>query len=119
MATTAQHLYLVTWQQYNKERMMAQGIKETQELVQALGTIAIVLGPHVRGGVNLGKDLPAIFLDIQAKPEVIEEVKEAVKDIKLVGVELKDLSFAEVIALAIPFAQRLPEIIKAFSEPEA
>lgn len=103
-----------------EERDMSEkkGTKELGEVVQALGTVLIILGPHIRDGIQLGKDVQGIYADVMAKPEVVAEVQAAVKDIKLAADEAKDLDLGEVIALAIPLVQRLPEILKAWSKPQ-
>lgn len=94
------------------------GIKETEELLKAVGTVLIIVGPHLRDGIQLGKDVPALYAEIAAKPEVVAEVQAALKDVKVVGLELKNLSFGETIALAVPFVQRLPAILQAWSAPK-
>lgn len=94
------------------------GIKETKELVVALGAIGPVLVKVLKDGVQ-ATDAIALYNEIVANPAVKDAVLAAVDGIKLIPSELKDLSAVEIGELTVLGVQNTIELIKAIKAPVA
>jgi hypothetical protein len=91
------------------------GIKETQELIAGL-TEAVKLGKGVRdltkGGVSVAS-IPQAFEIIKEQSEKYGVYEAALKDVKLVKEELKDLDKEEILVLIFALVDAVEQIEKA------
>ena len=90
-------------------------IKETQELIAGL-TEAFKLGKAVRDIVKDGisaSDIPAAFELVRQQSEKFDIYEAAIKDVKLVKEELKDLDKEEIVALIFQLVDAVEQIEKA------
>lgn len=90
------------------------GIKETQELIAGL-TEAVKLGKNIRdlvkGGVSAAS-IPQAFEIIKEQSEVFGVYEAALKDVKLVKEELKDLDKEEILTLIFALVEAVEAIEK-------
>jgi hypothetical protein len=91
------------------------GVKETKELLTGLFALVKVLGVELKDGFQVS-DLIASFNAIQNDPVKKAAVEAALKDIKEVPVEVKDVSLAEGIELAMHVISEVPSLIEAFKK---
>jgi hypothetical protein len=75
------------------------GIKETKELLVALGDISSVIAKAVKGGGTASEISSRIAAALIANPSLIEEVKAAADGISAIPSEIKDLTLGEVLEL--------------------
>ena len=91
------------------------GIKETQELIAGL-TEAVKLGKGVRdlvkGGVSVAS-IPQVFEIIKEQSEKYGVYEAALKDVKLVKEELKDLDKEEILTIIFALVDAVEQIEKA------
>jgi hypothetical protein len=91
------------------------GIKETQELIAGL-TEAVKLGKGVRdlvkGGVSVAS-IPQAFEIIKEQSEKYGIYEAALKDVKLVKEELKDLDKEEILTIIFALVDAVEQIEKA------
>lgn len=88
-------------------------MKETKELAVGLVALSAVLVKHFKDGVQLGKDLPAIWVDIQSNEDLKVKLEAAVKDATLIKDEVKTVTVASGFELVAAIG---PEIIKLVEE---
>ncbi len=88
-------------------------IKNTKELIVALNVLVIKLAPIVKNGLQV-TDLIEGFNAINSDPVAKAELEAALADVKEIPNELKDITIAEAIELAIVQVQQLPALIAAF-----
>lgn len=89
-------------------------IKETQELIAGL-TEAVKLGKNIRDIVKDGvdaSDIPKAFDLIKNQSEKFEIYEAALKDVKLVKDELKDLDKEEILTLIFQLVDAVEQIEK-------
>lgn len=90
------------------------GIKETQELIAGL-TEAVKLGKNIRDIVKDGLDagdIPKAFDLIKKQSEVFGVYEAALKDVKLVKEELKDLDKEEILTIIFALVEAVEAIEK-------
>lgn len=90
------------------------GIKETQELIAGL-TEAVKLGKNIRDLIKSGVSVAAIpqaFEIIKEQSEVFGVYEAALKDVKLVKEELKDLDKEEILVLIFALVEAVEKIEK-------
>ena len=91
------------------------GTKETQELIVGL-TEAVKLGKGLRdlikGGVSVAS-IPQVFEIIKEQSEKYGVYEAALKDVKLVKEELKDLDKEEILVLVFALVDAVEQIEKA------
>jgi hypothetical protein len=92
------------------------GIQETKELLKGIIDLAKVSAEVLRDGAQ-ASDLVAGFTAIQGDPVKKAEVAAALAGIQEVPAEIKDISMAEGIELAILLIQELPGLLSAFKKP--
>jgi DNA primase large subunit len=91
------------------------GIKETQELIAGL-TEAVKLGKGVRDLIKVGfsvASFPHVFEIIKEQSEKFGVYEAALKDVKLVKEELKDLDKEEILVLIFALVDAVEQIEKA------
>ena len=91
------------------------GIKETQELIAGLAE-AVKLGKGVRDLVKSGvsvASIPQAFEIIKEQSEKFGVYEAALKDVKLVKEELKDLDKEEILVLIFALVDAVEKIEKA------
>lgn len=96
--------------------MTEQGVKETREALIALIAITGLVVPHLKDGFQAGKDLPAIFADLSASPEIQAKIKAGIADIHLSPAELKGITIPEVIQLISVLYPRILVLIEKISK---
>jgi len=84
------------------------GVKETKELLEGVLHLGLVLARALKDGVQIA-DAKAV-LDALLKDE---EVKEAVKGVKHIGAELKDLDLGEGLQLGKLLLDYVPKFLEA------
>lgn len=94
---------------------MQHGVKETKELLSGLFALVKVLGIELKNGFQVS-DLIAAFNAIQADPVKKAAIEAALKDIKEVPEEVKDVNLAEGIELAMHVISEVPALIEAFKK---
>lgn len=90
------------------------GIKETQELIKGLEE-AVKLGKNIRDIVKDGLgagDIPKAFDLIKEQSEVFSVYEAALKDVKLVKEELKDLDKEEILTIIFALVEAVEAIEK-------
>lgn len=88
------------------------GIKETQELIAGL-TEAVKLGKNIRDVIRAGvsvASIPQAFEIIKEQSEVFGVYEAALKDVKLVKEELKDLDKEEILTLIFALVDAVEKI---------
>lgn len=75
------------------------GIKETKELLTALGGLSTVVAKAVKGGGSASDISSRIAAAVIANPLLIEQVKTAADGISEIPAEIKDLSLGEILEL--------------------
>jgi hypothetical protein len=75
------------------------GIKETKELLVALGDLGVVVAKAVKGGGQMTEISGRIAAAIVANPGLIAEVKAAADGIAQIPNEIRDLSLGEILEL--------------------
>lgn len=75
-------------------------IKETSEVLEAMGDVGALLVKHIRDGVQ-ATDGAAIAADLMMRPDVIASLKRAADGIQKVPAELGDVDAIEGHDLAI------------------
>ena len=91
------------------------GIKETQELIAGL-TEAVKLGKNIRDIVKDGldtSDIPKAFDLVKEQSEKFAVYEAALKDVKLVKEELKDLDKEEILTIIFQLVDAVEQIEKA------
>jgi len=91
------------------------GIKETKEVVKAASAIAVFLVARLKDGVGVD-DAMAVVSKVTADAEFKALMEAAIKDIKLVPAEVKDLELAEGIELAGEAAKMVPAILEVLKK---
>jgi hypothetical protein len=74
-------------------------IKETKELLRAMGDLAVVVAPAVKAGGDASAIASRIAAAVIANPALIESVKTAANGISEIPAEIKDLSLLDIIEL--------------------
>jgi hypothetical protein len=92
------------------------GIVDTKELLVGVNELTLEIIKQTKDGLQVGKDLAAIFVRWQEDPVFQEKLTVAVKGISNVSAEIKDLSVQEGIELASIQLQYIPEIFKLISK---
>lgn len=94
---------------------MANGIKETKEVVLGVMALVKVVAKELKDGFQV-MDLVAAFSAIQADPVKKAALEAALKDIGDVPEEIKDASLAEWIEVAVVLISELPSLLAAFKK---
>lgn len=92
--------------------MEAVGIKETKLLIEAVLKLGILVLPLAKDGLQVA-DLPALFLKVQEKPEMLAAFSELQGHFMEIPAELKDFSLPEGIELAVDLAAYVPQVLAA------
>lgn len=91
------------------------GVKETKELLTGIFVIAKVLGAELKDGFQIA-DLVAAFNAIQADPIKKAQLEAALKEVKMVPDEVKEISLSESLELVVHVIGELPSVIEAFKK---
>jgi len=75
------------------------GIKETRELLTALGDLSAVVAKAVKPGGQASDIASRIAAAVVVNPTLIEEIKTAADGISSIPAELRDLSLGEILEL--------------------
>ena len=75
------------------------GVKETREVIDATGAVAVVIARHLKDGFQTS-DAAAIALEIAGKKDLQDAIRLANENIKLVPKELKNVDAIDGIELA-------------------
>ena len=89
------------------------GIKESQELLVAANEIAICLIGRLKDGLQVGEDVAAIILKLQADQEFKAKMDAGFSGLGDLKAELNDLSVSEIIDLASKQIQYIPKLLEA------
>lgn len=87
------------------------GIKETKEVIVALGAIAPVIVKTIKDGVQV-TDAVTIYEQLIKNEEVKAKFIAAIENIQAVPEEVKDLQMVEIAELAVESAKQTFEVIK-------
>lgn len=90
-------------------------IKETKEALVGVLEISVALASVLKDGVQL-TDAADLYAKIWADEAVKAKVLAAIENVKQVPAEVKDITVAEGIDLAIVAAQYVPKIIDALKK---
>ena len=93
-------------------------IKETKELLKGVLSLVKVSAEVLKDGVQV-QDLVDGYVKLSADPAKKAEIEAALAGISQVPAEIKDISLAEGLELAILLIQEMPELLKAFAKPNA
>ena len=88
------------------------GIKETTEVIAALGAIAPAIVKTMKDGVQV-TDAVTIYEQIVRNEEVKAKIMAAIENIQAVPEEVKDLQIIEVAELVLVSAKQTFEVIKS------
>lgn len=88
------------------------GIKETSELLIGVNELSVVIAGLLKDGAQVG-DAAALFDKIKNDAVFKEKLQAAYDQVNQVPVEVKDLSLAEGVQLAVLQAQYVPKILAA------
>lgn len=88
------------------------GVKETKELLVGVNELSIELIKHFKDGIQVA-DALAIVDDFKTNPDLLAAIMAAKDNIQAVPAEVKDLSLAEGIELALAQAAYVPKLIAA------
>lgn len=91
------------------------GIQETKEVIKLAFVLASVIGGELKDGFQFA-DLLAVFNKMQGDDARKAVVDAALKDIKVVPEEVKDLSVMEGIELAVFAGGEVPALLEALSK---
>lgn len=94
---------------------MEHGVKETKELLTGVFAVVKVISVELKNGFQIS-DLIAGFNAIQNDPIKKAQLEVALKDIKEVPAEVKDVNLAEGIELAMHVISEVPSLIEAFKK---
>ncbi|MCP4639446.1 MAG: hypothetical protein GY851_03385 [bacterium] len=75
------------------------GIKETREVVTAMGDVGAVIAGLLKDGFQPGSDIMALFMSWQTNPELKASLTAAGDNISAVKDEIKDLDVGEGLEL--------------------
>lgn len=95
---------------------MSESVKESKEVLGAVAELSVVLIKHLKDGLQLSKDLPAIINELVNNEALKAELEKAFNGIGKVDDELKDLSLEEGVELAMVLALKAPKIIDALKK---
>lgn len=93
------------------------GIKETKEVLQALFAVTKVCAEIFKDGFQV-QDLIDGFSKLNGDAEKKALLEAALKDVKAVPEEVKDISLAEGVELLVLVAQEVPALLEAFKKVE-
>jgi hypothetical protein len=88
------------------------GIQETKELEVAIIEVVAHVIKSLKDGFQAGADLEFLYNELWANPENKAKILAAVAGAGNVPAELKDLSVAEGLELAVTAAQEISEELK-------
>jgi hypothetical protein len=91
------------------------GIKEVKELVKGLFELSKVSAAELVDGFQ-AQDIINGYVKISADPVKKAALEEALKGIQEIPAEMKDISFAEGLELAIFVMQEMPSLLEAFKK---
>lgn len=94
------------------------GIQQTKELLKGVLDLAKVVAEVLQDGAQVS-DLVSGFAKLEGDPVKKAEVAAALAGITEVPSELKDISIAEGVELAMVIVQDLPALLAAFKKPAA
>lgn len=88
------------------------GIKETKLLLESAMKVGLIFVPVLKDGVQI-TDVVQLYNQVQSHPELLSALGELQKHIGEIPAEIKDLSMAEGIELAVDAASFVPQILAA------
>ena len=88
------------------------GVKETKEMLVGANELTIALLAQLKDGFQMA-DLAALFAKLQADEDFKAKLQAAYDGMAGIPAEMKDISMAEGIELALVQVQYLPKIIAA------
>ena len=91
------------------------GIKETTEVITALGAIAPAIVKTMKDGVQV-TDGVTIYEQIIRNEEVKAKIMAAIENIKAVPEEVKDLQMVEIAELILVSSKQTFEVIKSLQD---
>lgn len=91
------------------------GVKETKEVIKLGFALSAVVAGELKDGFQL-QDLVNVFTKLQGNDEKKAIVEAALKDVKIVPEEIKDLSLIEGIELAAFAAAEVPALLEALKK---
>lgn len=91
---------------------MEKSVKETKEVLVAVGDLAVLLVEVLKDGVQIS-DALKIADALMKRPELLIELKAALDGIEEVPAELKDISLDEGIELAKVSAEIVKKVVAA------
>ena len=92
--------------------MSKAGIKETTEVIAALGAIAPAIVKTMKDGVQVA-DAVTIYEQIIRNEEVKAKIMAAIENIQAIPEEVKDLQTVEIAELVLVSAKQTFEVIKS------
>jgi uncharacterized protein (DUF433 family) len=94
---------------------MAQGVKETKELLSGILVVVKVVAQELKDGFQVA-DLIAAFNAIQGDAVKKAKLEEALKNIQDVPAEFKDATLSEWLEIAVHVIGELPDLLSAFKK---
>jgi hypothetical protein len=94
------------------------GVKEIKELVKGIFELSKISAVELMDGFQ-AQDLINGYVKVSADPVKKAALEEALKGIQEVPNEVKDLSFAEGLEIAIFVMQEMPALLEAFKKKAA
>lgn len=91
------------------------GIKEAKEALVGVNELAICLAERLKDGVGVD-DMVALFMKLQSDDEFKAKLAAAADGIGAVPAELKDLSLAEGMELAVVQIAYVPKLLAAIKK---
>jgi hypothetical protein len=88
------------------------GIEETKEVIKLGFVLTALIAKEIKDGFQIG-DLLSVFNKIQSDEAKKEVIVQALKDIKKVPEEIKDINLTESIELAIFAGKEVPVLLEA------
>lgn len=76
------------------------GLKETKEVLDAVGNLGALITQYLKDGFQPGTDLPALGIAIMTRPDVQASLRAAAEGIEKVPGELKDVDVDECVELS-------------------
>ena len=99
--------------------MSEKSVKETKELLVGVNELVVLLLVHLKDGLQVSKDLPAIFSELVGNADLQAKLKAAYDGVSQVEAEVKDLSLQEAVELGLLQVQYVEKIIDALKKKDA
>ena len=96
-----------------------ENIKETKELLIGINELSLLLTKHLKDGLQIGKDVSAIFAELISNEELKGKLEAAYQGVSAVQGEVKDLSLSEGLELVTVQFGYIDNFVSVLNEPKA